>query len=46
MTPKWLEAAKTLVASGMRMREIVPAIGVPLYRRLPAPLKDAMNTER
>ena len=40
MTPKRLEAARKLLASGMPMREIAPAIGVSvptLYRHLPAP---------
>ena len=48
MTPKRLEAAKKLLASGMPMREIAPAIGVSvptLYRHLPAPVQDAISAE-
>lgn len=47
MTPKRLEAARTLLASGMPMREIAPAIGVSvptLYRHLPAP-EHVLNVE-
>jgi len=48
MTPKRLEAARKLVASGMPMREIAPAIGVSvptLYRHLPAPEQEAISAE-
>lgn len=48
MTPKRLEAAKKLLASGMSMREIAPAIGVSvstLYRHLPAPVQDTISVE-
>ena len=49
MTPKRLEAARKLLASGMSAREIAPTIGVSvatLYRHLPAPDQDAINAER
>ena len=39
MTPKKLDAARTLLASGTRPREVASAIGVliaTLYRHLPA----------
>ena len=48
MTPKRLEAARTLLASGMPIREIAPAIGVSvptLYRHLPAPEHQAIDAE-
>lgn len=48
MTPKRLEAARKLLASGMAMREIAPAIGVSiptLYRHLPAPEQEAISVE-
>jgi AcrR family transcriptional regulator len=48
MTPKRLEAARKLLATGMSMREIAPAIGVSvptLYRHLPAPEQDTINAE-
>ncbi len=48
MTPKRIEAARKLLASGMTAREIAPTIGVSvatLYRHLPAPEQDAINTE-
>ena len=48
MTPKRLEAARKLLASGMPMREIAPAIGVSvptLYRHLPAPEQEAISAE-
>lgn len=48
MTPKRLAAARQLVASGMTMREIAPAIGVSvptLYRHLPAPVQEAIIAE-
>jgi DNA invertase Pin-like site-specific DNA recombinase len=48
MTPKRLEAARKLLASGMPMREIAPAIGVSvptLYRHLPAPEQEAIVAE-
>ncbi len=46
MTPKRIEAARKLLASGMTAREIAPTIGVSvatLYRHLPAPEQDAIN---
>ncbi len=48
MTPNRLAAARKLLASGMPMREIAPAIGVSvptLYRHFPAPDPEAMNAE-
>lgn len=48
MTPKRLEAARKLLASGMTAREVAPAIGVSvptLYRHLPAPMQEAINAE-
>ncbi|MBF7015746.1 recombinase family protein [Novosphingobium sp. HR1a] len=48
MTPKRLEAARKLLASGMTAREIAPTIGVSvatLYRHLPAPEQEAINAE-
>jgi len=48
MTPKRIEAARKLLASGMTAREIAPTIGVSvatLYRHLPAPEQDAINAE-
>lgn len=48
MTPKRLEAARKLLASGMAIREIAPAIGVSvptLYRHFPAPAQEAINAE-
>lgn len=48
MTPKRLAAARQLVASGMSIREIAPAIGVSvptLYRHLPAPVQEAIVAE-
>ena len=48
MTPKRLDAARKLLASGMTAREIAPTIGVSvatLYRHLPAPEQDAINAE-
>lgn len=48
MTPKRLEAARKLLASGMPMREIAPAIGVSvptLYRHLPAPEQESISAE-
>ena len=49
MTPKRIEAARKLLASGMTAREIAPAIGVSvatLYRHLPAPEQEAINAEK
>lgn len=46
MTPKRLEAARKLLASGMTIREIAPTIGVSvptLYRHLPAPEQEAIS---
>ncbi|MEC3912955.1 recombinase family protein [Sphingobium sp. CR2-8] len=46
MTPKRIDAARKLLASGMTAREIAPTIGVSvatLYRHLPAPEQDAIN---
>ena len=48
MTPKRLEAARKLLASGMTAREIAPTIGVSvatLYRHLPAPAQEAISAE-
>jgi DNA invertase Pin-like site-specific DNA recombinase len=48
MTPKRLEAARKLLASGMTIREIAPTIGVSvptLYRHLPAPEQEAISAE-
>ena len=48
MTPKRIEAARKLLASGMSAREIAPTIGVSvatLYRHLPAPEQEAINAE-
>ncbi|AOF95377.1 recombinase family protein [Sphingobium sp. RAC03] len=48
MTPKRLDAARKLLASGMTAREIAPTIGVSvatLYRHLPAPEQEAIHAE-
>ncbi|MEG8033541.1 recombinase family protein [Sphingomonas aurantiaca] len=48
MTPKRLEAARTLLAAGMPMREIAPTIGVSvptLYRHLPVPEQQVIDAE-
>lgn len=48
MTPKRIEAARKLLAGGMTVREVAPAIGVSvptLYRHFPAPVQDALNAE-
>lgn len=48
MTPRRVEAARKLLASGMSAREIAPTIGVSvatLYRHLPAPVQDSINAE-
>lgn len=48
MTPKRLEAARKLLASGMPMREIAVAIGVSvltLYRHIPAPAQEEIIAE-
>lgn len=48
MTPKRIEAARKLLASGMTAREIAPTIGVSvatLYRHLPAPEQEAINAD-
>ena len=48
MTPKRLEAARKLLASGMTIREIAPTIGVSvptLYRHLPAPEQEAISAD-
>ncbi|MGI4960060.1 MAG: recombinase family protein [Janthinobacterium lividum] len=48
MTPKRLAAAKKLLASGMTIREIAPAIGVSvptLYRHFPAPIQESIVAE-
>ncbi|RSU54195.1 recombinase family protein [Sphingobium yanoikuyae] len=45
MTPKRLDAARKLLASGMTAREIAPTIGVSiatLYRHLPAPEQESI----
>jgi len=49
MTPKRIEAARKLLASGMTAREIAPTIGVSvatLYRHLPATEQEAINAEK
>lgn len=49
MTPKRLEAARKLFASGMTAREIAPTIGVSiatLYRHLPAADQDTIISEK
>jgi DNA invertase Pin-like site-specific DNA recombinase len=48
MTPRRIEAARKLLASGMPAREIAPTIGVSvatLYRHLPAPEQEAIGAE-
>jgi len=48
MTPRRIEAARKLFASGMPAREIAPTIGVSvatLYRHLPASEQEAINAE-
>jgi len=48
MTPKRIETARKLLASGMTAREIAPTIGVSiatLYRHLPASEQEAINAE-
>lgn len=48
MTPNRLAVARKLLASGMPMREIAPAIGVSvptLYRHLPAPEQESISAE-
>lgn len=49
MTPKRIQAARRLLASGMTAREIAPTIGVSvatLYRHLPASEQEVINAER
>ena len=49
MTPRRIEAARKLLASGMAAREIAPTIGVSvatLYRHLPAPEQELISAER
>lgn len=49
MTPKRIQAARKLLASGMTAREIAPTIGVSvatLYRHLPAPEQEAITAEQ
>ena len=49
MTPKRIQAARKLLASGMTAREIAPTIGVSvatLYRHLPASEQEAINAEK
>jgi DNA invertase Pin-like site-specific DNA recombinase len=49
MTPKRLDAARKLLASGMTAREIAPTIGVSiatLYRHLPATEQEAIRAEQ
>lgn len=49
MTPRRIEAARKLLASGMAAREIAPTIGVSvatLYRHLPASEQELINAER
>lgn len=48
MTPRRIEAAKKLFASGMSAREIAPTIGVSvatLYRHLPAQVQENINLD-
>ena len=48
MTPKRLAAARKLLAGGMTVREVAPAIGVSvptLYRHFPAPMQDTISAE-
>lgn len=48
MTPRRIEAAKKLFASGMSAREIAPTIGVSvatLYRHLPAQVQENINID-
>lgn len=48
MTPKRLAAARKLLAGGMTVREVAPAIGVSvptLYRHFPAPVQEAMSAK-
>jgi DNA invertase Pin-like site-specific DNA recombinase len=48
MTPKKLEAARKLLESGVKRREVAPMIGVSvptIYRHFPAPMEDAINAE-
>lgn len=48
MTPRRVEAARKLLASGMSAREIAPTIGVSvatLYRHLPAAAQDSISAE-
>ena len=48
MTPKKLEAARKLLESGVKRREVAPMIGVSvptIYRHFPAPIEDAINAE-
>lgn len=49
MTPKRLAAARKLLAGGMTVREVAPAIGVSvptLYRHFPAPVQEAIIAQR
>lgn len=46
MTPKKLEAARKLLASGVKRREVAPMIGVSvptIYRHFPSPMEDAIS---
>lgn len=46
MTPKRIEAAQKLLASGMSAREVAPTIGISvatLYRHLPAPEQECLK---
>lgn len=48
MTPRRVEAARKLLASGMSAREIAPTIGVSvatLYRHLPAAVQETISAE-
>ncbi|MHA0337525.1 helix-turn-helix domain-containing protein [Sphingomonas aquatilis] len=48
MTPARLKAARKLLASGMTIRQVAPAIGVSvptLYRHFPGPVQDAIGVE-
>ncbi len=48
MTPARIKAARKLLASGMTIRQVAPAIGVSvptLYRHFPAPVQDEIGVE-
>jgi DNA invertase Pin-like site-specific DNA recombinase len=48
MTPARIKAARKLLASGMTIRQVAPAIGVSvptLYRHFPGPVQDAIGVD-